>query len=234
MSLLVLNGNFVMLASMTIYENLQTLRLVVSESLLGGALIIGCVVIGWHIGRERQARFVCLISWWLDHIVRPLLTQCSWLRRTAVIAVNNSLVCLAMVLLGAFWSLAWLGVLFVGLGLGVAMRLLIGEQLDAYGEIDAEPDVHDENEPSKDETEHHLGWLTTIGVILNLLEVPAIMLSAGLSLSQGSLSSAVNLHEVLSAYVSIVLPMLVIAATGEALWMAMDPHLSEHMRSGGM
>ena len=139
-----------------------------------------------------------------------------------------------MVLLGAVWTLSWLGVVFVGLGLGVAMRLLLDVKPAAQDDLDAEPDAPNEREPGEDADEPRLQWLTTIGLALNLLEIPAIMFSAGLSLGQQSLSAVLNLNNALSAFVSIVMPMLIVSAAGEALWMTLDPRLSNKMQSGSM
>jgi len=219
---------------MILSDSIHTLGLVFYESLVGGAAIVVCVVIGWHVGRERQARFVRLIAWWLDHIVYPLLAKQSWFKRMVTIAVNNSLVCAAVVVLGAVWSLSWLGVAFVGLGLGVALRLLFDVEPTAQDDIDDEPGAQDQWCASHRVTGPHLRWLATIGFVLNLLEVPAIMFSAGLSLGQGSIGSVLSLSDALTAFASVVMPVLIVSAAGEALWMTLDPRLSERMRPGGL
>ena len=215
-------------------DGIQALRLVIYEALVGGAAIVVCVAIGWYAGRERQARFVRLVSWWLDHVVRPLLVKRSWFRRTVIIAANNSLVCVAVVVIGAVGNLSWLGVVFVGLGLGVALRLLLEGQPTAHDDVDAGPGAQDEKGPGDSMAGHRLRWLATIGLALNLLEIPAIMFSAGLSLGQGSISSVLSLSDALAAFGSIVMPVLLVSAAGEALWMTLDPSLSRRMQSGGM
>jgi len=215
-------------------DGIQTLRLVICESLVGGAAIVVCVAIGWCVGGERQARFVRLVSWWLDHVVRPLLGRRSWFQRTVIIAANNSLVCAAVVVLGAVGSLSWLGVVFVGLGLGVALRLLLDVDSTDQNDVDAEPGAQDERDPGDGAAEPRLRWLATIGLALNLLEIPAIMFSAGLSLGQGSISSVLSLRDALIAFASIVMPVLIVSAAGEALWMTLDPRLSRRMQSGDM
>jgi len=215
-------------------DGVQALRLVLYESLVGGAAIVVCVAIGWVAGRERQARFVCLVSWWLDHVVRPLLVKRSWFQRTVIIAANNSLVCVAVVVIGAVGNLSWLGVVFVGLGLGVALRLMLDGKPTAPSDVDAEPLAQDEQGPGDGVGARRLRWLATIGLALNLLEIPAILFSAGLSLGQGSLSSALSLSDALTAFASIVMPVLFVSAAGEALWMTLDPRLSGRMQSGGL
>lgn len=62
-------------------------------------------------------------------------------------------------------------------------------------------------------------WAMQIGFALNLIEVPAIMLTAGLCLSQGAWRGAIGLDAALTTYAAVVVPMLIVSAAGEALWM---------------
>ena len=58
-----------------------------------------------------------------------------------------------------------------------------------------------------------------IGFALNLLEPPAILLSLGLSLGQGAWGATVELEQALALFIRFVFPLLLLAATGEALWL---------------
>jgi len=137
----------------------------------------------------------------------------TWSRRAAIIAANNSLICAAMVLLGALGRAAWFGVVAVGLGLGIALRLMS----DAWSSADE--DTEDRLRVSQ------IRFRMALGVGLNLLEVPAIMLSAGLSLAQGAMSSTLDLPGALAAFSLVALPLLVVSAAGESLWLTACPGL---------
>ena len=107
------------------------------ESLVGSAVILGGVGVGWWEGRETQRWTVRLVSWWLKHVVHPLIAGGTWARRAVTIAANNSLVCFIMMLLGSLSHVAWVGVVCVGMGLGVALRLMFSVHA---------PDGHDSEE----------------------------------------------------------------------------------------
>ena len=177
----------------------------ISHCLLGSGLILIGVALGWWEGQRRERWPARIVSSWLHHVVRPLLANCSWLRRATTIAANNALICFVMVTVGAVPPIAWLAVAAVGFGLGVALRLMLPSA----------------PEPAAG-TERPTRWrrvTVAVGVALNLLEVPAIALSAGLCLAQKALSPAIEGDEAWQVFAVIVLPVLVIAAAGEALWM---------------
>lgn len=182
------------------------------ESLAGGVVIVVCVAIGWRWARSGQGLLVGIVRWWLEHVLRPLVQSRGWSRRAATIAVNNALICAAVVSLGAAGHAAWLGVGGIGLGLGIALRLLLPTLAP---------------EPSTDEPRPEgRRALKAVGLALNVLEVPAIMLSAGLSLAQGPMSHNVSLADAWATFGLLVVPMLIISAAGEALWMTVDHELS--------
>lgn len=186
-------------------DPVKALFAVLPASLIGGAVLIACVCVGWRVTRSRRGWLIRCTSYWFDHVVRPLLSSRSWVRRAAIIAVNNSLVCAGLVLLGSLGHPTWLGIAAVGLGLGAGLRLIM-----EFAETDT--------------TGTKLGrWqrvLAGLGVALNLLEPPAILLSVGLSLTQGAIAETLDLGLALGLYGRFVLPMLLAAAAGEALWLA--------------
>jgi hypothetical protein len=183
---------------------LANLRTILLPSLIGGAVIVICVAVGWRAGRRRTGWLVRCTRYWFDRVAGPLLASGSWAKRALIIAANNSLVCFALVILGALGHLAWLGLAAVGLGLGAALRLML-------------------DLPLANGVKTRLSWrkrvLAGLGIVLNLLEPPAILLSAGLSLAQGAMGDALDLRLAVLLYVQFVLPVLVVAAGGEALWL---------------
>ena len=193
-------------------EMFGTILLVWREGLMAGLVIAVSAVVGWRIGQAQGNWLARVVRWWLNHVVHPLFASRTWLRRAIIIAVNNSLICAVVVLLGSLGHVAWIGITGVGLGLGIALRLMNEE---------IEPGLAD-REPSP----RHHRTLVTIGMALNLLEVPAVMLSAGLSLGQ-ALSSSLALADALTAFAWFVLPLLLVGAAGEALWMHFSSELSQ-------
>lgn len=173
---------------------------------LAGGLVIGVgVCAGWWEARRPGRWTVQAVEWWLDHLVRPLLGSRSWPRRTLVIAANNISVCAVMTALGALGPAAWVGVAGVGFSLGIGLRLLLAT---------TQTPVTDG--PPLSGRQRIASW---IGIALNMLEPPAILLAAGLALSQGALSPTIALAAAWGTFVKVVLPLLVVAAAGEALWM---------------
>lgn len=191
-------------------SHLHTIMLVWRACLVGGVAIITGVILGWFLGQARGSGLVRLVVWWVEHVVRPLVRSRSWFRRAAIIAANNALVCLVAVLLGAFGSLAWLAVGGLGLSLGVSMRLTMG----------GNPFL----DPGRPPTSLGRG-LEVLGLLLNLLEVPALLMAAGLCLGQGAWPAGIGLGAALGAFVWCVVPLLAIGAAGEALWMCQYPDL---------
>jgi len=187
---------------------LRTASLIWRDALIGGATVVAFVLIGWRAGRADHRWLIHPVRWWLVRVLGPVLGSGTWLRRSALIAANNSAICLVLVLLGWLGHLAWLGVAGMGLSLGIALRF-IGADVMAYG--------GDEPTPMRN---HRV--LRAIGMMLNLLEVPAVILCIGLSLAQGALSSSLTLSSALAAFCYLALPLLAISAVGEATWMEFD------------
>ena len=196
----------------------KTVSLVVSESLIGGALVVLGTSLGWRLATARESMIVAVVRWWLDHVVRPLIEGRSWWRRTAIITGNNALTCGAVVVLGFFGPIAWLAVIAVGLSLGVALHLLT-EKLPTPEKSDR-PDPLDARQRTA----------RTAGLALNMLEIPAIMISAGLSLGQGAMEASVSPVQAWGAFAAVVLPLLLIAAAGEALWIGTHTSLLDRWR----
>jgi hypothetical protein len=184
--------------------SVNILLAILPGALVGGAVMIAFCAVGWRAARDPYGWLARCTNLWLDRVVRPLLGRRSWAKRALIIATNNALVCAVLVTVGFWGHLAWLGIAGVGLGLGAGLRLLM-ESAD----IDAP-------EASRGRRRR---VLVTIGVVLNLLEPPAILLSVGLSLGQGAIADTLDLAQAARVYLQFALPLLLIAACGEALWM---------------
>ncbi len=187
----------------------ETLGAVVSHALFGGGVIVFGVALGWHEGGLTGRFHVRALIWWMEHVLRPLLTTRSWGLRAASIAVNNSLVCVSMVAAGVLGPVVWVVVTAVGFSLGIALRLLITGMGDSPAE-------------NKDVTSGRR-TLAVVGMGLNMLEVPAILLCSGLGLAQSALWPAISTQEAFGLFGWIAFPVLVVAAAGEALWMHVTP-----------
>ena len=179
---------------------------------LGPSMVVGTIgallslVIGWVLGRYRSFLPVRLVVWWVARIILPLLRCRSWPRRTAIIFVNNTGVSAALLGLGMWRWGGRVGVVLLGLNLGIALRHLVTTTDDL-----ATPAT---TAPSKARR------CTWIGVTLNLLEIPAIVVTLGLALGMRSVPLTVT--QVWEVFAIGVVPALLIAAGGEALWMGAD------------
>ena len=178
------------------------------DVLVGTAVIVAGMAVGWYTGDYKGSWPVLAVRWWLNHVVAPLIANPSWLRRAATIAVNNNIVCGIVVGLGAAGHFAWLGVVGVGLGLGIALRLMLAVSED----LPTGPQLSGAGKRCR----------TVVGLTLNLLEVPAIALAAGLGLAQGSWSATLGTREAMVVFGIVVVPLLLISAAGEAMWMGVD------------
>ncbi len=206
-----------------------------SHSLFGTGLMLIGGGIGWQIGRYERSPLAILLGWWLDGVVHQIIQADSFWVRSLGIALNNSMVCLVIVACGMVVHLPWFVLLVMGVNLGLAVRLL-GERTsedeseepfkstkalpggtDAVDEAGTDS-FNGEGQVESTEYQRVTGRQVFLGVLLNMLEVPAIMLSAGLSLAQGTLWPVASLP-VWSIFGAVVVPALILAAVGESLWM---------------
>jgi hypothetical protein len=189
------------------------------ESLAGSAIIVVVAGLGWILAADRARLPVRIVGWWIDHVVQPLVRLRSWTARAVVIAINNSVACGLMMLLGAVPLVGWAGVGCIGLTLGIAIRLMTTIQISpAANHAPATPNTH-ASDDGKSASRIWTRVAITVGLALNVLELPAIMLSAGLALGQGAMSEAVSLAAAVRTFSVLVVPTLVVAAGGEALLM---------------
>lgn len=200
-----------------------------TPSLVGAAIIVVACVLALAMGTVGGSRVGRLVDWWLQRVVKPLLGIDSFVKRAAAIAANNAFVCGIAVVAGAVWPLAWIAVAAIGFSLGLALRRMAPAQyrVDISEDLDPAAGGDRVDEPVADaELANGATWWPVVeglGLALNLLELPAIALSAGLSLSQGAWVNRLTLGAALRQYATIVLPLLIVAALGEALWLHYQP-----------
>lgn len=199
--------------------SLDTAGAVIRESLVGTAIIVVVAGAGWVWAADRGRLPVRVVAWWVDHVVQPLVRLRTWAARAVVIALNNSIACGLMMLLGVVPLLGWVGVVCIGLTLGIAIRRMTTLEMPMsadHGSVASDGDASD-NEGSARRAWRRVA--ITVGLALNALELPAIMLSAGLALGQGAMSEALSRTEAVQTYLVLIVPTLFVAAAGESLWM---------------
>jgi len=175
-----------------------------TEVALGTALALAGTWAGWLIGRYRSFAFVRWIRWWVVRVVRPLVTCRSWAARAMFIFVNNIVILWALVAMGPWMGAAIAGAAALGISLGIALRV-IG---DATWDF-AAPTANGNGNGGRRRT-------FRAGIALNLLEPLAIALALGISIGQGT--SSLSSTEAWRLFAYVVVPPMLIAALGEALW----------------
>lgn len=189
--------------------------------LFGTGVMLLATAAGWSAARATSLPPVRLVAWWVALVVRPLLTRVSWWARAATIFVNNASILTALTALGRWQWAGWAGIVGVGVSLGIGLRVLAN---DPYAWM-------------------HLGGQrvpsavrrTRVGVALNLLEPPAIMLAIGLAVGRHAIP--LSPAQVWETFALWVLPAILFAACGEALWIGVcretpQPTASETPESG--
>lgn len=173
------------------------------DAVLGTGLLVAGVGAGWVAGQASWLPPVRLIATWVRCFVLPLLRCQSWWRRATAIFVNNVSILAALLAVGRWHGASLLGVAGLGLSLGIGLRVLSGAS-EAFGDLDLGSDVRARR-------------CIRIGVLLNLLEPPAIILTIGLSLSRAAVP--LPAPQVWETFALWVVPPTLLAAAGEALWM---------------
>lgn len=169
-------------------------------------LMIGCGT-GWALGRYRSLAPVRMVDWWVRRVVIPLLRGRSWLARASTIFANNMLILTGIVAVGVwdFAAISAVAVMGVSLGIGLAILMSMAQSSFAGGS-------------SRETTDSARGSVARVrfGMWLNLLEPPAIVIAIGLAL--GRTAAGWNSSQVWSCFAFVVLPAMLLAACGEALW----------------
>lgn len=184
--------------------------------LSGSAVLIVAAIAGWGIAADTNLAPVRWIAHWVDRVIIPCL-RAGWLGRAAAIFVNNACNCAAMVAAGALTGGSWASITVVGLAMGFAIRHLGRQQAS-----DPNPDSTNSGPsagPSSDAAASpYIDSPALIGLLLNLLELPAIALCVGLSIGQVASEPHLSMAVAWSLYARLILPALLIAACGESTW----------------
>lgn len=183
-------------------HSFEVLALVWREMLWGTALLFFCAVLGWVTGRYRRLPPVRGLSWWMGRVVLPLIGVRSWWTRTVIIFVNNAGILAGILLVARSRLVATIAVAAVGWTLGIALRVLGQMHLEWTNPGPAAPEG--------------VRRRVRIGVLVNLLEPPAIAATVGLALGRTALG--LPELEAWGVFGKVVVPLLVVAAGGEALW----------------
>ena len=183
------------------FASLRVINSVWLSVVLGTGLLLASTGVGWAMGRAASQPPVRLIGWWLRHVVLRLLRTPSWWRRAGGIFANNVTLLAVLLAVGRWQLAAFAGVLCLGVSLGIGIRLLSDEALESLWP--ASGSMHKRR--------------ARLGIALNLLEPPAIMLTMGLSL--GCVAVPLTPADVWATFAVWVIPALLLAAAGEALWL---------------
>ncbi len=179
------------------------LGLVWWRALLGVALLIFACVAGWQISVSASLAPVRFVRWWVLRVLLPLLRSRSWVGRAAAIYANNMAILTAVVAVAAWSWAVILGIAVIGGAMGIAVRTLSQEPSMASLEVD----------PADTGTPGRVIW----GMVLNLLEPPAIAITLGLALSYTS--APLTDTQLWRTFGLVVAPLMLVAAGGESLWM---------------
>lgn len=182
--------------------------------LLGLGLIVFAVYCGWKIGHAAESSPVRFFHWWVTDVVIPRLSTPSWFGRAAVIFINNILILTVLMFLGGWPPASVVGVGFVGLSMGVALRVL-----NDYPVSFLEP------QPVADAP---VARRIRFGLMLNCLEPFAIV--AALGLAMGRVNAGIEPEQAWTLFAVWIVPPMLIAAAGESLWIG--ERLREQRRNG--
>jgi hypothetical protein len=181
-------------------------------------LVIGAIA-GWGMAGDRAFAPARWLRWWLERIILPGLRQGSWLGRALMIFLNNAAICALLILAGGLPAGAWVAVVVVGLSLGAAMRMLTDPRWD----VSIPPELGEAEDPASEVSDDGappagLDRVASLGVLLNLLELPAIAIALGLTMGRLAVPNNLVPTDIWRIYASWVAPLLVVAAAGESLW----------------
>lgn len=173
--------------------------------IVGTVLAVACVGAGWILALGNTGGPTRLIAWWVHHVVDRIVRAGCWRRRCAGIFANNTAVTALLVALGAWAVGAWAGIVCLGLSLGIGLQVM-SRRPDAFGIVTNSADVR-------------AARRIRVGVTLNMLEPPAIAIAIGLSLGRNALPAGLSAGQSWETFAVCVVPLLLVAACGEALWL---------------
>ncbi len=194
---------------------LELLQALLKPGLVGGIVLALGAISGWGMCATPDFVLTRMMRWWVLKVLVPVLKRPSWALRASVIFINNAFICTALVACGAVPILPWFAISAAGLAIGSAIRVMVVEF-----SLEAESDNAEQKLSGKKAGDP----LVSIGMLLNLLEIPAIGLTLALALMQLELPITQPAElgmsiEPWSFTFFWTLPMLAVAALGESMWM---------------
>lgn len=173
---------------------------------IGTLLLLIGIGVGLGIGKFKAFQPVHWVSWWVSRVIIPLLQKRSWILRSTTIFMNNIIILVLLLATGFSSYVAIIGITTVGLSMGIALKVL-------------------SDQPESFSISHitMTGWNLRkfrIGIILNLLEPPAIVATLGLSLGRAVIP--LNPQQIWEPFWQWIIPAMLIAAGGEALWIGVS------------
>jgi hypothetical protein len=181
-------------------------------TLVGVVVLIIATVAGWGMAADQTFAPAHWLRWWIARIILPGLRRESWLARFAVIFLNNASICALVIWAGGVRGGSWVAIVLVGLSLGTALRMLTDPR---WGfPLPEEPPAAAEGQPPPAPDR-----VAAFAVLVNLLELPAIALTLGLSMGRRAVPNNLPAEDLWRIYASWVVTLLLIAAAGEALWL---------------
>ena len=223
------------LDSVTVFHDL--VRIGLRPTLAGCSVVIMSAVAGWGVAGHPQFLPVRTVSFWVRRVILGVLKSESWTVRSAAIFFNNASICALVVAAGMVPGGSWILLTIVGFSMGVAMRVLgeesgwtpegianasgngiaPGEGAGLFGE-DRNGDRAAPQGILHTKSQGRVDSLARLGFVLNLVEVPAIVVAVGLSMGQLAAPNELSAPELWRIFGLLVLPVLVVAAGGESLW----------------
>ncbi|MCO6435797.1 MAG: hypothetical protein J5J06_01765 [Phycisphaerae bacterium] len=175
--------------------------------LLGLLLTFSGLVTGHAVARDPRIPLVRLVDWWISRVATGILRSHSTARRAAGIFLNNAGVLTVILATGIWTPLAAAGTFLLGTHLGIGFQI-IGKRVSQREDSQTPPDRGN-------------GLRLTLGMVLNMLEPPAIVLTLALALAWRNLP--LSAADVWVLYATLSLPGLLLAAIGEGLWTGVVP-----------
>ena len=158
---------------------------------------------GWIMAGEARWLPVRLIHAWVKGVLLPGVRRRRSVVRFLVPFLNNSIVLAMLVLAGGYPGGGWAGVCLLGLAMGIALRSVNVEDV-APTPVPALPPR---------------AFPYRLGLLLNMLEVPAIVIALGLAMGQVAAPNGLPGADAWRVFGTWVMPALAAAAAGESLWL---------------
>ena len=176
--------------------------------IIGTLLLMIGIWVGLGIAKAQSLAPVRYVSWWVSRVIIPLIQRRSWLIRSATIFINNITILTLLVVIGVWSFAAIVAVSLIGVSMGIALRVL-SDLPDSFSMPQAEVDGSNRRR-------------FRVGIMLNLIEPPAIIAALGLSLGRAVVPLTGT--QTWAAFTCWIIPAMFIAAGGEALWIGVALH----------